>query len=43
MVRFLHQGLGADLATASDLNASVDYRNHLARTLTKRALTAAST
>ncbi|MEM1332120.1 MAG: xanthine dehydrogenase family protein subunit M [Actinomycetota bacterium] len=26
-----------------DLNASVDYRNHLARTLTKRALVAATT
>ncbi len=27
----------------ADLNASVDYRNHLARTLTKRALTTATT
>ena len=27
----------------ADLNASIDYRNHLARTLTKRALTAATT
>ncbi len=33
-----HQGCDP----TADLNASVDYRNHLARTLTKRALTAAT-